>query len=172
VSTDLIPSPAPGFVAEAADRRPALPALFAPTPKATRRVLEFFTAQINSDHTRVAYMNATRRFAQWSEDKGRPRAHRHSAVPRRRVRHGTAAAIRSPDRQAAPGGAADAVRLADDRPRALITASFTAWGELIREEVTHIRELVPLGRAHFRQYEHMVRVIFNYLFNDALVQQI
>src|SRR5215472_1238783 len=41
------------------------PALFAPTPKAARRVLEFFTAQINNAHTRRAYMNATRRFADW-----------------------------------------------------------------------------------------------------------
>jgi hypothetical protein len=41
-----------------------LPAkLFAPTPKAAKRVLEFFTAQINNDHTRKAYLNATRRFA-------------------------------------------------------------------------------------------------------------
>ena len=38
-----------------------------PTPKASRRVLEFFTAQINNDHTRKAYMNATRRFAAWCE---------------------------------------------------------------------------------------------------------
>jgi hypothetical protein len=27
--------------------------------------LEFFTGQINNDHTRRAYMNATRRFATW-----------------------------------------------------------------------------------------------------------
>jgi len=34
-----------------------LPAqLFAPTPKAAKRVLEFFTAQINNDHTRKAYL--------------------------------------------------------------------------------------------------------------------
>jgi site-specific recombinase XerD len=41
--------------------------LFTPTPKAARRVLEFFTAQINNDHTRKAYLNATRRFAAWCE---------------------------------------------------------------------------------------------------------
>jgi integrase/recombinase XerD len=41
--------------------------LFAPTPKAARRVLEFFTAQINNDHTRKAYLNAARRFAKWCE---------------------------------------------------------------------------------------------------------
>jgi site-specific recombinase XerD len=44
--------------------------LFAPTPKAARRVLEFFTAQINNDHTRKAYLNAARRFADWCEERG------------------------------------------------------------------------------------------------------
>src|ERR1700722_10127050 len=48
-----------------------LPApLFAPTPKAAKRVLEFFTAQINNDHTRKAYLNATRRFAAWCGARG------------------------------------------------------------------------------------------------------
>ena len=45
-----------------------LPArLFTPTPKAAKRVFEFFTTQIENDHTRNAYLNATRRFAQWCE---------------------------------------------------------------------------------------------------------
>ena len=43
MTTALILSPTPGLV-------PAR--LFAPTPKAAKRVLEFFTAQINNDHTR------------------------------------------------------------------------------------------------------------------------
>jgi site-specific recombinase XerD len=61
MTTALIPSPAPGL----------LPArLFAPTPKAARRVVEFFTAQINNDHTRKAYVNAARRFAEWCEAHG------------------------------------------------------------------------------------------------------
>ena len=38
------------IVAPAAGLIPARP--FAPTPKAAKRVLEFFTAQINNDHTR------------------------------------------------------------------------------------------------------------------------
>ncbi|MGH7096503.1 MAG: tyrosine-type recombinase/integrase [Stellaceae bacterium] len=59
--TALILSPAPGLV-------PAR--LFAPTPKAARRVVEFFTAQINNDHTRKAYLNAARRFAAWCEAHG------------------------------------------------------------------------------------------------------
>ena len=46
------------------------PALLTPTPKAAQRVLEFFTAQINTDHTRRAYLNATRRFADWCDAHG------------------------------------------------------------------------------------------------------
>jgi hypothetical protein len=45
-------------------------ALFAPTPKAAKRALEFFTAQINNDHTRKAYLNAARRFAEWCAAHG------------------------------------------------------------------------------------------------------
>jgi site-specific recombinase XerD len=60
MSTELIPSPAPA----------ALPALFAPTPKSAKRVLEFFTAQINNDHTRKAHLNATRRFAACCGERG------------------------------------------------------------------------------------------------------
>ena len=45
-----------------------LPAsLFTPTPQAARRMLEFFTAQINNPHTRRAYLNAARRFAAWCQ---------------------------------------------------------------------------------------------------------
>ena len=53
------------IVAPAAGLIPAR--LFTPTPKAAKRVLEFFTAQINNDHTRKAYLKATRRFAEWCE---------------------------------------------------------------------------------------------------------
>ena len=59
--TQLTVAPAPAL----------LPApLFAPTPRAARRFVEFFTAQINNDHTRRAYLNATRRFAAWCETHG------------------------------------------------------------------------------------------------------
>lgn len=37
--------------------------LFAPTPRAAERILEFFTAQVNNDNTRKAYLNARRRFS-------------------------------------------------------------------------------------------------------------
>ena len=59
--TQLILAPSPALV-------PA--PLWAPTPKAAKRVLEFFTAQINNDHTRRSYLNATRRFAAWCETHG------------------------------------------------------------------------------------------------------
>ena len=44
--------------------------LFTPTPKAARRVLEFFTARINNPHTRRAYLSAARRFDAWCEARG------------------------------------------------------------------------------------------------------
>ena len=95
-----------------------LPAkLFAPTEKAAKRVIEFFTAQINNDHTRKAYLNATRRFAAWCEPHGMHELVDVRAVPRRGVRQGAAGAVRAADGEAASGGAADAVRLAGDRPR-------------------------------------------------------
>src|SRR5260370_40515090 len=55
------------IIAPSQDFRPA--PLFAPTRKAGRRFLEFFTAQINNAHTRRAYLNATRRFADWCASK-------------------------------------------------------------------------------------------------------
>jgi len=44
--------------------------LYAPTPKAAKRVLEFFTAEVNNDHTSKAYLNAAKRFAAWCELRG------------------------------------------------------------------------------------------------------
>ena len=44
--------------------------LFASTPKAAQRFVEFFTEQINNEHTRRAYLNAARRFARWCEAHG------------------------------------------------------------------------------------------------------
>ena len=61
MSTAIIVAPAPALLT---------PQLFTPTAKAAKRVLEFFTAQVNNDHTRKAYLNATRRFAAWCEAHG------------------------------------------------------------------------------------------------------
>ena len=44
--------------------------LFAPTPKAAKRVVEFFTAQINNGHTRRSYLTATKRFSTWCDAHG------------------------------------------------------------------------------------------------------
>jgi len=49
MTTEIILSPAPAL-------QPA--PFFTPTPKAARRVLEFFTAQVNNDNTRKAYLNS------------------------------------------------------------------------------------------------------------------
>ena len=59
MSTELTISPG-------TEQQPA--PLFTPTPQAARRMLEFFTAQINNPHTRRAYLNAARRFAAWCQD--------------------------------------------------------------------------------------------------------
>jgi site-specific recombinase XerD len=62
MSSELVPSPA-SIV--------SLPIqFFTPTAKAVKRVFEFFATQLNNDHTRKAYINATRRFAQWCEARG------------------------------------------------------------------------------------------------------
>ena len=42
-----------------------LPALFAPTPAAAKRTLEFFTANIRNPNTRKAYAKAVSEFAAW-----------------------------------------------------------------------------------------------------------
>ena len=44
---------------------PLLPALFAPTPEAAKRYVEFFTANTRNPHTRRAYARAAAEFAAW-----------------------------------------------------------------------------------------------------------
>ncbi len=44
--------------------------LFAPTPQAAKRTMEFFATQLNNDHTRKSYLAAARRFAEWSAANG------------------------------------------------------------------------------------------------------
>lgn len=52
---------------------PAVPTFFSRVgQKASRRVLEFFTAQIRNSNTRLAYGRAIARFAAWCEDRGIP----------------------------------------------------------------------------------------------------
>ena len=47
-----------------------LPVLFAPDAHTARRVIEFFTANINNPNTRKAYAKAAGEFAQWCERHG------------------------------------------------------------------------------------------------------
>ena len=46
-------------------------ALFAPTPEASRRFVEFFTANIRNPNTRRAYVRAAAEFAVWCEQAER-----------------------------------------------------------------------------------------------------
>jgi hypothetical protein len=66
MTTALILSPSPDLV-------PAR--LFAPTPKAAQGVVEFFTEQINNDHTRKAHLKngGTLKHAQQSANHASPR---------------------------------------------------------------------------------------------------
>ena len=66
---DLVPVERPGLPAPPA-RHATTPALFAPTEHAERRFWEFFTAHIRNRNTRLAYLSAVRRFAEWSERRG------------------------------------------------------------------------------------------------------
>jgi site-specific recombinase XerD len=47
-----------------------LPALFSPTPAASKRFIEFFTANIRNKNTRRAYVRAASEFATWCESAG------------------------------------------------------------------------------------------------------
>lgn len=48
----------------------AVPALFAPTPQAQQRTVEFFVASIRNPNTRKAYARAAADFAAWCETQG------------------------------------------------------------------------------------------------------
>ena len=66
---DLIPAEGSARPSPLA-RHAATPALFAPSEQAERRFWEFFTAHIRNRNTRLAYLSAVRRFAEWSERRG------------------------------------------------------------------------------------------------------
>src|ERR1019366_3501123 len=42
-----------------------VPALYAPTPAAAKRFIEYFAAHIRNPNTRRAYLHAVREFARW-----------------------------------------------------------------------------------------------------------
>ena len=66
---DLIPAEGPTRATPLA-RHAATPALFSSSERAERRFWEFFTAHIRNRNTRLAYLAAVRRFAEWSERRG------------------------------------------------------------------------------------------------------
>jgi len=55
----------------------------------------------------------------------------------------------------------------DDVP-VLLTSSSRVWGPLVQAEVDHLREIIPVGREHFRDYERMVRIAFTFAFREEL----
>jgi hypothetical protein len=50
----------------------------------------------------------------------------------------------------------------------ILTSTAAGSGTLIQEEVAHLREIVPPGAKDFHAFEHMVRVVFNFLFRGEL----
>ena len=66
---DLIPVDGPAGAAPPT-RHAATPTLFSPTEHAERRFWEFFTVHIRNPNTRLAYLAAVRRFAEWCEHRG------------------------------------------------------------------------------------------------------
>jgi hypothetical protein len=60
------------------------------------------------------------------------------------------------------------VAQAEEITIALLKASIRSWGPLIQWEAEHLRENIPTGTTHFREYERQVRVIWNFLFLGEL----
>ena len=63
---DLLPMEASAGAAPPAPRT-TTPVLFSSNERAERRFWEFFTAHIRNPNTRLAYLSAVRRFAEWCE---------------------------------------------------------------------------------------------------------
>ena len=53
---------------------------------------------------------------------------------------------------------------ARDDVSVILTGAASLWGRLLQFETEHMHEAIPVGREHFQQFEHMVRVAFNFLF--------
>jgi site-specific recombinase XerD len=56
----------------AAETLAQVPALYAPSPKAAKRFLEYFAANIRNRNTRIAYFHAVTQFAAWCDANGVP----------------------------------------------------------------------------------------------------
>jgi hypothetical protein len=108
MTSETIRSPAPVL-------QPA--PLFTPTPKAARRVLEFFTAQAKQrPHAQGVPERHPPLRGLVRRERHRP-ARRRAGLPRRRFHQGAARRIHRAQGEATPGRAANAVRLACNRPR-------------------------------------------------------
>jgi hypothetical protein len=59
-------------------------------------------------------------------------------------------------------------RHAERETTGLVTASWSLVGQLIRQEVQHMRDNILVGHEHFKSYEDQVRVVFNFLFHHVL----
>lgn len=49
-----------------------------------------------------------------------------------------------------------------------LTSAAATSGRLIQSELEHLKDSLPAGPEHFREFEHMVRVTFNFLFRGDL----
>ena len=95
--------------------RQLTPVLFSGSDKAEKRFWEFFTATIRNPNTRMAYLTAAYRFADWCEVKGLALEQIEPMLVAAYIEQLTTG-LRPGDRQAIPGGHPDAVRLARYRP--------------------------------------------------------
>src|SRR6266566_2086944 len=57
---------------------------------------------------------------------------------------------------------------ATEEATSLMTSTAVEAGKVIQAETAHLREIVPPGPEHFRAFEHIVRVVFNFLFIGEL----
>ena len=57
---------------------------------------------------------------------------------------------------------------AEEDIRSLLMASAALWGPLVFDQVKRIGDIIPNGQEHFRDYEHPVRVVINFLFLQHL----
>jgi hypothetical protein len=51
---------------------------------------------------------------------------------------------------------------------AFVGAGPRMWGEVVQIEIENAKDRIPVGRAHFAQYENLIRVLFNFLFGRHL----
>ena len=49
-----------------------------------------------------------------------------------------------------------------------LVSAFHGTAKVIQAETEHLRDIVPPGSEHFREFEHIVRVVFNFLFIGEL----